>query len=133
MESEKSLLPAMIEEGLGGGDLLPEGLSGGDLLSEGLGRGDLLPEGLSAGESGCDHPAAYGPNVAPAPLSSFETRVGAACGMPQNVMEKRSKYLPTVIEGGANLDLDMAPTITEGELGGGDGESGTAIFYVSER
>ena len=29
--------------------------------------------------------------------------------------------------------LDMAPTITEGELVGGDGESGTAIFYVSER
>ena len=123
----------MIEEGLGGGDLLSEGLSGGDLPSEGLRRGDLLSEGLSAGESGCDHPAVYGPNVAPAPLSLFETRVGAACGMPQNAMEKGDNYLQTMIEGGANLDLDMAPTMTEGELGGDDGESGTAVSYVSER
>ena len=33
----------------------------------------------------------------------------------------------------ANLDLEIEPTIKAGEFGGGDGESGTVIFYVSKR
>ena len=33
-----------------------------------------------------------------------------------------------ITDGRANLDLEMAPTIKEGEFGGGDGESGTVIF-----
>lgn len=47
-------------------------------------------------------------------------------------MEKSDKCLPTVIDGGANLDLDTAPTIKEGDLGGGDGESGLQFSMLQE-